>query len=387
MFKRIAAAAIAALFWVVPASADYKSEYKAYLAAFDSGDLAAATRFGEAAWRAAESELGDHATTAILAYNYANLISEFQPSNASEAYDRALAITQSGLGSLSIADLKIRSLEAKARASAGSSPKDQRNLIDGLESLLETNADLAAESPDVFARCWRTIALLRLNASQIPGARKAADLAVEFSTTLDPSESRLLAESLILGAVTRLTSRSVKGPEIIESVALLDRAIVLFPPQVDIDSFDRLLALAISWRLSVKPLSLALDEDAFLTGSRLVSREDMRRAAEAAQENSTPDDFFSWVGRSTCAAALDWAKKTLPRFPTKALHKNNVGAIIVGYNVDDTGVEHAVLLSDFPGTGFGEASLAALKEWRLKSPPAPGCRKNHISYFTFEIHL
>lgn len=51
MLRRLAATAIAAILLAAPASADHKSDYKAYVAALDAGDLAAAILHGEAAWR------------------------------------------------------------------------------------------------------------------------------------------------------------------------------------------------------------------------------------------------------------------------------------------------------------------------------------------------
>ena len=48
----------------------------------------------------------------------------------------------------------------------------------------------------------------------------------------------------------------------------------------------------------------------------------------------------------------------------QALHKGNVSAVIVGCDLNDTGVERSVLLADFTETGFGEAALASMQAWR-----------------------
>jgi len=50
------------------------TEYKAYMAALDSDDRNAAARHRKAAWDAVEEAHGDHQLTAILAFNYAQLV-------------------------------------------------------------------------------------------------------------------------------------------------------------------------------------------------------------------------------------------------------------------------------------------------------------------------
>jgi hypothetical protein len=52
----------------------YLIEYRAFREALTAGNGAAATSHAHAAWQAAETELGNHPTTAILAYNYARLL-------------------------------------------------------------------------------------------------------------------------------------------------------------------------------------------------------------------------------------------------------------------------------------------------------------------------
>lgn len=58
LFAAIAVAALVS----GPAAADHESEYRAYMAALDAGDIATALELGEAAWRAAETQLGDTPT-------------------------------------------------------------------------------------------------------------------------------------------------------------------------------------------------------------------------------------------------------------------------------------------------------------------------------------
>ena len=73
--------------WLAPTVSSYAQNehvvhYLAYNKALDDGDSIAATEHAEAAWRTAEAELGDHQTTAILAYNFADQIYYPRPADA-----------------------------------------------------------------------------------------------------------------------------------------------------------------------------------------------------------------------------------------------------------------------------------------------------------------
>lgn len=383
----VAAAAMAALLLAAPASADYKSEYKAYAAAIDISDLAAAVRHGEAAWRAAETELGDNATTAILAYNLAILVADFQPAKAAEAYARALAIAEAGIGALSAAELRVRLAEANVLASGDKPRKEQKELLETLESALEALPALASESPEAHARGWRTVAMLRMRAGQTSRSRQAADLAIESAGLLGPIDSRLLAESLVVGAIARLSSTNRDDVDVVEAIALLDRSFPLFPPQKDIHSFDQLLAQAMAWRLSVNPIADTKDSLRFTTGTRLVSPRDMKNTFERANIPRLPQDMFRWQPSTNagCNDDIKWKEQPDPVFPMEAINRGFIGSIIVGYDLNATGVERVVMLSDFPAAGFGEAAAKALKKWTLAAPPSPACSKNQITYFTFTL--
>ena len=75
------------------AQKEHVVQYKAYNAALETGDMIAAAEHAEAAWRMAETELGDNPTTAVLAYNYASMMYYAQPVNAIEPLKRVIAIT------------------------------------------------------------------------------------------------------------------------------------------------------------------------------------------------------------------------------------------------------------------------------------------------------
>jgi hypothetical protein len=371
----------------LPALADYKAEYKAYMAAIEAGDLPAALKYGEAAWRAAETELGTAATTAVLAYNYAALAGPFLPERAIEPYERALALTLKGYGELSVIDIKVRIAEAEVRMNESAAINVRKDRVDALEALLESHPELATESPEAYARGWRTYAAQKLDFGRNPQARRAADIAIAAASTLEPPDRQLYVDTLIIGAIARLTSKFRETQDVVEAVALLNRSFALFPPQKDIDSFDRQLAMAMSWRLSVYALALNLDSASFRTGTRLVRGDEFARALESVQTRPSPEALFKWSAplAQNCSTELSWEDRESPVFPRADLNKGNIGAIIIGYDLNESGIDRTVILSDFTGTGFREVALRTMLAWRLKRPPPAECRKNHIQLFTFAI--
>lgn len=372
-------------FFSVSAAADYKSEYKAYMAAIDAGDHAKALEHGEAAWRQAEGEIGDESTTAILAYNFARLAYDVAPASALAAFERATAITAQGKGplsgpelSLTIADLKLRlDFENQARA-------------DALEDILKKEGD--GVEALTTARAWRTLASAKLGTSDLLQSRNAADRAIERASQIQPREDRLLAESLIVGAIARLAKHERTERDIVEAVALFGEAFPLFPPQADIDHFDPLLARALSWRHSIWAL-IQSDEmkpvidRIYGSETRIPTGEDLESAYKRAAGKENPGDWFRFAAPhpAGCDIEIRWLERKPPKYPRQALRKLNVGSILIGYDLNETGVERAVILADFPESGFGEAVVESMKEWRLAKPAAEECRKNHATHFAFIV--
>ena len=113
-----ASALCAGLVWACSSGAmeaepTHLREFAAYQAAFAKGDLSATIEHARTAWQAAELELGDSATTAILAYNYARSSFAYADvrDSAAAAYRRTLALSESGISDFRIADLQIGLLE------------------------------------------------------------------------------------------------------------------------------------------------------------------------------------------------------------------------------------------------------------------------------------
>jgi hypothetical protein len=365
------------------AHADYKSEYKAYMAAIDAGDAQSAMSHADAAWRAAEGELGDHATTAILAYNFANLVSDTDPESAAKAYDRALAITEAGIGSLPAADLRLRGGEARLRADP-----DNAALADALIAILGETASQAEALADPSARAWRTIAAYWLGNNKSDRAKDAADAGIPLAANSAQRDNRLYAELLLFGGVARVSKSRRTESDIIEAVSLFDAIFPLFPPQQDIDSFDSLLGLAMAWQHSIWTLTESVGgTKSIKSGSRLPTGEDLKAAYERAMQAQDEGEVFTWrePRPEMCKTAIVWKTRDPPEYPMQAIRKGYIGAVIIGYDLTEDGVLRTKVLGEVNGGVLSQRAVESMSDWKLMQPPPPACAKNNVVFFGFTM--
>lgn len=370
----------AALLLSQPALADYRSDYKAYLAALDAGDTSAAAEAGERAWRAAASELGDHKTTAVLAFNFANIVAAQDPPKAIEAYERVLALIERGVSDLSKNEVEIALLGS--RYDLDRTAKSAR----ALRGALERHQAAGEPATDRTVAGWRRVALRVLEERGGKMSLDNVDSYLGEAERLAPIDRRRLVEAQILAGMARIRGFRRSSQDIAEAVTLFDRAIAQFPPQADIDSFDRLLATALAWRGSVRSIvESAGEERGAITGSRIASGPDLKQAYERATAGFDPAAEPHLFAGSPANCDVEWADRKPPPYPKDANASGKIGTVLVGYDLNDIGVERALLLADFAGTGFGEAAIKSMDKWRLAKPVAPERRKNNLTFFYFVL--
>lgn len=353
------------------ASADYKAEYRAYMQAFNTGDVAGALAHGEAAWRAAEAELGDSETTAVLAYNYANLVTPYDSAKAIEAYGRALAITDKGIGALPRDEIELRLLSVRLRSALGDAA-----IAKQLRSKVDAARTGGAPASEGSARAYTALAVHYSRKGDRKNARAVADSAVRDMDSVGDYEKRLMGEALILGAIARVSDTRRDPEDVVTAAVSLDRAFTMFPPQKDIDAFDRLLGLAIAWRLGLSALmNSAGSAPQKQTGSRIAKGEDYRAAYEGVDKSANPGAWFRWADGHEARCSLEWGFKGPWGYSNEALNQESAGAAFIGFDVDDTRAIRTVVLGEV--RDFGGYAEKWLNTWRLATPPADGCRRNH----------
>lgn len=382
----LATAAIFALL-SLPASADYKSEFQSYSSAVASGDLAGALTHGEAAWRAAETELGDAPATGVLAYNFGGIASRYAVQKAVEPFERALVIADKVDTGLNRDDIVLRL--AEARVNADPSNKDlAHSLAESLKTAPEEEGTLEAR-----AYAWRTLATLQIAsgdfdagfASKFYAAMAFADHAVAVVEKVKPLNKRGLREALYLAGSARITGSSHQQKHLLEAIDILDRALELFPPQESIDAFDPFYAKTIASRLSIRTLASSLPKRRSQPGSGV----DSERIVKAASKFDA-DSMVKWRTERPEFCKVDrvedvWRERKAPKYPKQAENDGYVVTILVGYDLNETGVERTLILPDFSGAGLGDAAVQSMKSWKLVAPQPEECRKNRLTYFTFDL--
>ncbi|HXI86286.1 MAG TPA: energy transducer TonB [Parvularculaceae bacterium] len=331
------------------ATATYKAEFDQYVRALDKGDDRAAAEHGKAAWLAAEKELGDNGVTAILAYNYGKLVIFNNPTEAQGALKRAKQLQDAG-----VADLPTSELAVYLAFDDFAMRDDRIDTADAMRKTLLAARKTDEEQPPEYGLMW-----LRLANADLRGERyeKARASAAEAEKLLNlPNLYRQKAIAIMVGGAARLlpVPRKVADVEAAHNEFL--RAIALFPPQKDLDSFDPTFAQALAWNTT----ALAALKD---LGGR-----DFDHANDSPCKE---DDCKSFVNEKTLKeCGLEWDQYHPPDYPRKPQQKGYIGAAILGYHLgDDLAVHDARILAEVPQNMFGGAVLAAAKQWTLKAPP------------------
>lgn len=367
------------------ATADYRSEYAAYNTAFSAGNIAAALTHGEAAWRAAETELGAHRTTAILAYNFARLAEYGNPSTMLEAYQRVAALIAAGVSDLDAADVELRTAFAAFRV------EHSGKNANTLRSVLTRQAAEGKPPSEATVLALQELAKEGISKTRYTIAREDADAAVLALRQVSEPAVDLRSRVMTLAAIAHLAPGRTSA-DIADAVLLLKSVIASYPPQASIDAVDSNLALAISLRATAKAL-VESDKNAFvrkvMKDSRLASRDDLVQAFESvAREGAGVDPWITFTSPRPegVECSPEWAARTPPVFPRQARMNLEVGAVLLGYDLNETGVERVVVLSDgLGGKAFGEVAAKAATSWRLAKPLPKECWKNQISIVRFHF--
>lgn len=235
------------------AEATHLTHYAAYTEAFGQGRLAESMRHARSAWGAAEQELGDSPTTAILAYNYARLAFAYEQTRepAEQAYRRVLALNERGIGDFRRADLQIALTEL---ALGGADPVAS---AEQLETLLWQRRREQLDATTLSAHAWLSLATEQLRQLDRAAAARHADIAALEAESLQPVDVDLASEAYLLAAVARLSgSHCVDYPEqIAMAIDGLEQSIALVSPLPTNPTLAARHATALQWRESAQQLA------------------------------------------------------------------------------------------------------------------------------------
>jgi len=358
--------------------------YRAYQAALEAGDLAAADRAGAAALEASEARDGAGGRTAVLAINLATL--RLGADRRAEARGpaqraRALAGGDSGVDPvmaeliLGRAELASSDLEAGAArvlaATANAGPDLAEPAYDAAADLggvafARTELAIAQQAWTEAVRIARigtgdTWALLLARAQVGLGAAYTIQDRVEFARGA-PGGSRIQADRGAAEDVS-LTAHSV-----------LEAALV-----------------------SVQPLSSRQGEGGAMTVAQQVHAEALVwLAALRARMQSRGEDVpvydldglrLSRNGGVACDFTLDGPR---PRLEEEELEAWGVASAVIGVAIDDAGrVEDAAVVAAVGGPRFTESLRSSLSNWRVRrlATSSPGCSMNAVGFIPVTFTL
>ena len=348
--------------------------YKQYNEALAAGDFAAAAEAGEQAWRAAEADLGDHQTTAILAYNYASLIYFNAPGKAVEPLERVIAIV--GEGSTMFGAEPPELMLSFVRTSLDS----DRQLVTNLRTRLATAESTNPETTLLSARGWFVVGSKELSRRRFRNAVDALSNALrhfESFRTFAPME---IATTLIARGVSYVAGQNRTNDDIVNANYDFNNAIALFPPQTSIETFDPLLATAVAWDAVARIAADSDNSEGLTPGSNFE-----RKAPELKG-----DELIKWAGERPPAGSceLDWKPRKRVSFPTADAVRGSIGGVFLGYHIEGTKVVGARVLAEVPERSrFGERALSAVSTWELKTPLVnKACGRNLMVTYHFILN-
>lgn len=349
-----------------PAFANYKSEYASYRQALETGDIVGARRHGEAAWRDAEREIGDSRDTARLAFNYAELVVIDSPKMAREPYEHAQAIAkkiETGLNSEDIAAGLAYAISADA--------SDDKLARRQLEAALEARRTAKLPASTVSGYGWLSLSRAALAGKNFERAIVFADRSVADATEASKYEKRLMRTALVIDGIAHVASPVARQRDYIRAATLFDRSFPLFPPQKDIDNFDRLLALGLSWSATIRAVAATND------------LAEVKKSTFHDSPNLSDD--VRWTTPQVGCAEINWKVQPSPKYPERARNRQQIGAILVGYDVAGDRIDRAIILADQTNSEFGDVTIEAMKHWIAASPVEEACSKNLLKIALFYL--
>ena len=345
----------------------YLSEYKAYLQAIEAGDSEAAERHGYTAWQVAEEALGDNQLTGILAFNYGQLVIFTNTESALAALKRAKALHDAGFVELPSDDLNL------FLAYAEFSPNRQwRRQANTLRSALIAIEKAGITTSDT-ATMWLYLAASDYQSKRYKDAVESAGKAERAFEISSPENYRQKANAIVIAGASKVIPLPRKIEDVVSAHGDFERAIRLYPPQKDFESFDPILAQALGWFAAADAAIGTLGENhgEVLDGVGGPMPPVFEVDADAPQD-----------------CGIEWEKRPPPKYSNLANYRGYFGAVMVIYELgDDVNIHNPRILSEVPVNTFSKDVLRSMRGWKLKSPPVnhPGCRKNLMTQFTFVL--
>ena len=348
------------------AQQDHHAYYEAYQQAMHIGEYADAERHAEDAWRAAERELGDSETTAILAYNFAALIYDRRPADAIAPLQRVIDLTGEANEMFGPEAPIIMLLYIEAGLD-----NDSRSRKRALRKKLEEREESGVGLNLLTARAWLQIASFDILRRRYERGKISSDHSVRHYVQFQNRLPKEAANAYLLAGVARIAGRSRENRDIADAAKLLNKAIRLYPPQDSIETFDPTLAITLAWRTALDSAAYSDNPEFEETGAYLFSMLARLEPAPGVKWTAQED------GPMNCI--FDWDKGEKPPYPRTEAIKRNLGGVVIGFRIEGLNVTNAWVLAEVPARSrYGEATLKYVRNWKLRRPVHRACGDNLI---------
>lgn len=347
----------------------YLAEYKLYQEALAVGDAERAAEHGRAAWQAAEVELGDHNLTAVLAYNYGQIVLFTDTEEALEALKRVERLVKEGIGDIPKSELELYLAFSYFDRNGSSRRADRLR-----DALLAIEAE-GIEPDEDIAVMWFLVATNDINNERYEKAVISAEKSEEAIRATAPNDRQFLASAILYLGVAKLVPWPREPENIIAASNDFKRALPIFDLQEDVESFDPTLGQLLAWRAAADTAMASIGENV----------DDFERDPD--QKSKYPVYFKIHQDRPD-DCGIEWEERTPPKFPSSAASRGQIGAVLVVYDIGESNeLNNMQVLAAVPGDVFNDISLRAVKNWRIKTPPAnhPGCRRHLVSQFSYVL--
>jgi TonB family protein len=344
----------------------HAAEALRYDDALARGDQKAAELHAYGAWRAAESELGDHRLTAQFAVGYGREVVLTDPALALGPLQRARALSEAGYPLPSKPLLALYLAYAKYATAAGE--RDIRPLRDALYA---ADGDPGKRAADDIVM-WMEVAKVDLDEQRYEEADYAASKVESAIVIFEPDNEARLAEALLVRGVSRIAPKKRSLDDALNAIEYFQNGERLFAPQQSFETFDPTLAGIVGWNTAANAVIRKMSDDPSVL-ARLKGR-------------GAP--LFQSAVDKPKNCGVEWDNRTAPKFPQNAVEKEEFGAVVAIFDLDAEGsVQNPRILAAAPSDAFNDSVLKAMRSWRLKAPSLdhPGCRRNMMTQFSFVV--
>ena len=368
--RRFMLAGAAALALCGAASAqDYKASYKAFVAAREAGDAAAARTHAVAAWEAARGTLEPGETLALLAQNALIEAMWLDPEAAMPMAAHALTLGEAGhgLGNMTLTELAVA--EAYLRAETSGDGDDARRLAAALAADRATGRTLTPYALTAHDRAY----LLAMASGRHGLAYDiVTPLVHELRASGEPLDEAIASRNILRAVALLVAGRRIDSAlgrdgeggawslknRLRDAHALIDGAQQAFAPAPSLDEVAPGALDARIWHAVLS--SVAGTAEVTLSGGHEFD-------GSVSIEGGVP--VIARPGLDDEACAFEWTHREMT-YPK--LRRGYIGGVLIGYDLTPAGsVVNARVLGEVPEGKFGAHVLEHAKRWEAAVGEVP----------------